>query len=113
VQPYQRIAADLRADIEAGRLAVGAKVPTTRALIDKYGVSAPTAHHAISLLRSEGLVETRSRLGSYVRDPAEIEREKSLREELDEVKERLAALEAVVATLQDGGSGAGATGAAR
>jgi GntR family transcriptional regulator len=66
--PAARIAADLRADITEERIAPGAKLPTVRALADKYGVSRNTAVKAITQLRGEGLITTRYGSGAYVRD---------------------------------------------
>lgn len=54
--PYQRIAADLRAAITCGAITVGDPLPTVEALRSRYQVSAGTANRAVALLKSEGLV---------------------------------------------------------
>lgn len=56
LQPYQRIAADLRGAIDAGILSPGDPVPTEKALAPRYGVAASTAHRAVALLVAAGLV---------------------------------------------------------
>jgi hypothetical protein len=55
--PYEVIAADLRQQIEDGRLAPGSLVPTTNELATAYNVSIATSHRAIAVLNSEGLIE--------------------------------------------------------
>jgi GntR family transcriptional regulator len=63
---YLRIAADLRAQIVAGELAPGAKIPTETALMARYGVSRTVAKNAILVLKGDGLVEGRRGSGVYV-----------------------------------------------
>ena len=55
--PYEVIAADLREQIQNGRLAVGDRVPTMAELATTHGVSIATSHRALALLRAEGLVQ--------------------------------------------------------
>jgi integrase len=55
--PYEVIAADLRQQIQDGRLARGSFVPTTNELATAYNVSIATSHRAIALLNTEGLIE--------------------------------------------------------
>jgi integrase len=54
--PYQSIAESLREDIRAGRLAPGDQFPTIVELAARFGVAAGTAHRAMALLASEGLI---------------------------------------------------------
>jgi integrase len=56
--PYEVLAAELRADIESGVLAPGTLIPTCTDLALAHGVSHATANRAVALLRSEGLVCT-------------------------------------------------------
>jgi integrase/DNA-binding transcriptional regulator YhcF (GntR family) len=56
LQPYERIAADLRGAIASGILTPGDPLPTEKALAGRYGVAASTAHRAVALLVSEGLI---------------------------------------------------------
>ena len=55
--PYEVIAAELRQQIEDGRLAPGSFLPTTNELAAAHSVSIATSHRAIALLKSEGLIE--------------------------------------------------------
>jgi DNA-binding GntR family transcriptional regulator len=64
---YQRIAADLRAQITSGELAPDAQLPTEHELADRYGVARQTVRNGIGVLVSEGLVVARRPLGHFVR----------------------------------------------
>ena len=64
---YLRIADELRDQIRAGRYPAGAKLPTMANLSAAYGVSEIVVRQAISILRGEGLVETRRGGGTVVR----------------------------------------------
>ncbi len=57
--PYELLAAKLRADIESGVLAPGALIPTCADLASAHGISHATANRAIALLRDEGLVRSK------------------------------------------------------
>jgi integrase len=60
--PYESIAADLRGDIESGRLKPGDQLPTIVQLAAQYTVAAGTAHRAVAALSTEGLIQvTRGR----------------------------------------------------
>ncbi|WP_326829320.1 GntR family transcriptional regulator [Streptosporangium sp. NBC_01810] len=72
--PSRQIADDLRAEIDAGRLPPGAKLPPLRDLAERYGVTRNTANKALGLLQMEGLVVTRHGSGAYVREPHPIRR---------------------------------------
>jgi DNA-binding GntR family transcriptional regulator len=48
---YQRIAAELRSQIEAGVLAAGALLPSESALVRQYGVARGTARQALAALQ--------------------------------------------------------------
>ncbi|WP_238006158.1 GntR family transcriptional regulator [Dactylosporangium sp. AC04546] len=48
---YQRIAAELRAQIESGELAAGAKLPSESGLVALYGVARGTARQALAALQ--------------------------------------------------------------
>jgi AcrR family transcriptional regulator len=64
--PYLRIAAELRRQIEAGELAPGARVPSTRAIVDDWGVAMATATKALAELRHQGLVRAVPGVGTVV-----------------------------------------------
>jgi GntR family transcriptional regulator len=65
--PYQRIAADIEADIRAGRLAKGAAVPSLSRLAQEYGVARNTVVRAMNLLKEKGLIETVQGWGTFVK----------------------------------------------
>ncbi|MFI7062902.1 GntR family transcriptional regulator [Kribbella sp. NPDC050124] len=60
LQPYERIAADLRGAIDSGVLMPGATLPSVKDLAARYKVAPITAHRALSLLSDAGLVAGRS-----------------------------------------------------
>ncbi|SEQ92225.1 GntR family transcriptional regulator [Streptomyces sp. yr375] len=66
--PSRRIAEELRAAIEAGRLAPGDKLPSERALAQQYGAARNTAREAIRILSEAGLVTARHGSGVFVRE---------------------------------------------
>jgi GntR family transcriptional regulator/MocR family aminotransferase len=57
----------LRAGIVSGRLASGARLPSSRALAEEVGVSRVTVAVAFDQLRAEGYVEARTGSGTFVR----------------------------------------------
>jgi DNA-binding transcriptional regulator YhcF (GntR family) len=63
-----RIAADLRARIAAGEFAPGDRVPSTRELVQRWGVAMATATKALGALRDEGLVRPVRGVGMVVAD---------------------------------------------
>ena len=65
--PYQRIAADIEADIRAGQLAKGAAVPSLSRLAQEYGVARNTVVRAMNLLKEKGLIETVQGWGTFVK----------------------------------------------
>jgi GntR family transcriptional regulator len=68
--PSRRIAADLRAAIEAGELTAGEKLPSERDLAAQYGTARNTAREAIRLLETAGLVDVEQGRGVFVHRPA-------------------------------------------
>lgn len=65
---YHRIADTLRAEIQAGQLRPGQQLPAETALTARFGVALPTLRQAISVLRAEGLVESRHGIGTFVKE---------------------------------------------
>lgn len=63
-----RVADALEAEIRAGRLATGLKLPTEVALAEQFGVSRTVVREAISRLKSLGLVDSRQGSGMFVRE---------------------------------------------
>jgi GntR family transcriptional regulator len=66
---YRRIAAHFRADVEAGRLQPGERLPSENELMERFTVSRITVRNAIAVLAAEGVVETRHGSGTFVRHP--------------------------------------------
>ncbi len=66
VDPYARIAAELRARIASGELAPGDRIPSTREITRHWGVAMATATKALGLLRQEGLVRAVRGSGTVV-----------------------------------------------
>ncbi|KUJ64031.1 hypothetical protein ACZ90_62945 [Streptomyces albus subsp. albus] len=66
--PYIQAAEVLRREIATGRLKPGEKLPSARALQDRYGVASSTVQNALRLLKSEGLIYSVQGRGSYVRN---------------------------------------------
>ncbi|MEV7288140.1 GntR family transcriptional regulator [Streptomyces sp. NPDC093252] len=64
---YQRIAAELRAAVEAGTYGPGERLPGENDLMATYGVARMTARQALGVLQAEGLVEARKGAGVFVR----------------------------------------------
>lgn len=62
----ERIYAELRAMIGDGRLRPGARLPATRTLAAELGLSRTTVVLAFERLASEGYVESRPKLGTFV-----------------------------------------------
>jgi DNA-binding FadR family transcriptional regulator len=65
-QRYERIADRLAADIRAGRLAPGAKLPGERELARRLEVGRASVREAIGALQVRGVLETRPGSGSFV-----------------------------------------------
>ena len=63
-----QVAEVLAADIRAGRLAVGDKLPTQAALVNQFLVSRTVVREAVSRLKSLGLVDSRQGSGVYVKE---------------------------------------------
>ena len=66
--PFMRIATELRRRIEIGELAPGARVPSTRAIVDEWGVAMATATKVLTELRHQGLVRAVPGIGTVVAD---------------------------------------------
>ncbi|AWZ10020.1 MULTISPECIES: GntR family transcriptional regulator [unclassified Streptomyces] len=70
----QRIAAALKAAIEAGEYGPGDRLPGENDLMATYGVARMTARQALGVLQSEGLTEARKGAGVFVREFRRIRR---------------------------------------
>ena len=65
---YRQIADQVRALVEQGEFARGARLPAERDLAQQLGVSRPSVREALIALEVEGLVEVRMGSGIYVRE---------------------------------------------
>jgi DNA-binding FadR family transcriptional regulator len=65
-QRYERIAERLAADVRAGRLAPGERLPSERELARRLEVGRASVREAIAALALRGIVETRPGSGSFV-----------------------------------------------
>ncbi|MFE4991444.1 GntR family transcriptional regulator [Streptomyces mirabilis] len=69
-----RIARDLRRRISSGEFGPGDQLPTLLPLARHYDVSETTIRKALALLLNEGLIETRARAGTRVRQTPPVHR---------------------------------------
>jgi GntR family phosphonate transport system transcriptional regulator len=65
---WQMIAAQLRADILAGRVAPGERLRNEQALAERFGVNRHTLRQAVQALVREGHVHVRQGCGTFVRE---------------------------------------------
>ena len=73
VPPYRQVAAILRARIESGELADGARLPSITQLMQTFGVARTTAVKAMKVLADAGLAEVVPGWGSYAKAPRQPE----------------------------------------
>jgi GntR family transcriptional regulator len=71
---YHRIADDLRDQIRTGTLKPGDKLPAETTIATTHGTSVPTVRQAMSVLRAEGLIDSRHGIGTFVRDSHRMQR---------------------------------------
>ncbi|MEV4377264.1 winged helix-turn-helix domain-containing protein [Streptosporangium sp. NPDC049644] len=68
---YRQVAGDLRQRITSGALPPGQRLRSEPDLAHEYGVGVDALRDALAVLRSEGLIRTVSREGSYIREQTE------------------------------------------
>ncbi|RJQ74327.1 GntR family transcriptional regulator [Pseudonocardiaceae bacterium YIM PH 21723] len=66
VPPFEQVRSQLAQQITDRALAVGAKLPTVRALAAELGLAVNTVARAYRELEEAGLVETRGKAGTFV-----------------------------------------------
>ena len=71
---YHRIADAVRGDIRAGLLKAGDRLPAETTIASAHSTSVPTVRQAMSVLRAEGLIESRHGIGTFVRDTHRMQR---------------------------------------
>lgn len=64
--PFEQLRAQLAAAITSGELAPGTRLPTVRRLAGDLGLAPNTVARSFRALESDGLIETKGRLGSFV-----------------------------------------------
>jgi GntR family transcriptional repressor for pyruvate dehydrogenase complex len=67
----ETVAQRLREQIRDGRVAPGERLPGHRDIADAFSVGLSSVREAISMLASEGLIETRAGRGTFVRAPGD------------------------------------------
>lgn len=86
---YELIADDIRQQIASGQLIPGDRIPGESSLIEKYKVSPPTLRQALQVLRSEGLLDARHGIGTFVRAPRQKVRRDAARYQWEKDRVRL------------------------
>ncbi|MFJ8346046.1 winged helix-turn-helix domain-containing protein [Streptomyces sp. NPDC094153] len=66
---YRQVADRIAAEVAAGRLRPGARLPGERALAEQYGVAIGTARRAVEELRDRGLAVTLPSKGTFITAP--------------------------------------------
>lgn len=100
--PYVQIAGILRSEILSGTYDEAGKLPPSRKLIERFGVTAQPINNAVRLLREEGLVTT-SQQGAFVvpaSDRSAAEAGKTERDALTRLEAAVFRLEQRVAALE-------------
>jgi len=64
--PYEQVREQIRAQVDAGELTPGTKLPTVRRLAGDLGLATNTVARAYRELEGLGVIETRGRAGSVV-----------------------------------------------
>jgi DNA-binding transcriptional regulator YhcF (GntR family) len=89
VPPYEQVRDQIHAQVAAGSMPAGTKLPTVRALAADLGLAANTVARAYRELEVLGDIETRGRAGSFVSGDGV---EQAARQAAHEYAERLRAL---------------------
>lgn len=64
--PYMTVLDALAAEIKAGKIKPGEKIPSEADLVQRFGVARMTARRAVGVLRERGLVRTEWGKGTFV-----------------------------------------------
>ncbi len=87
--PYAQVREQIRAQVTAGALAPGTRLPTVRQLASDLGIAVNTVARAYRELETLGLIETRGRAGSVVTGGGA---DRAAREAADDFAQRMKAL---------------------
>ncbi|WP_367043897.1 GntR family transcriptional regulator [Streptomyces sp. Je 1-332] len=85
---YEKIADELRAQIRAGQLGPGDRLPSEADLIKSTGRSGPTVQQALRVLQAEGLIEKQHGRGTFVRRPRVLVRRANTRHQWEKNRAR-------------------------
>ena len=69
VPPWQQLADLMRERIGSGEYPPGGRIPSVVALSQEYDLAPGTVRKALTALKAEGLVETRTGWGTFVAAP--------------------------------------------
>lgn len=107
---YQRIAAELREQIQSGALPVGSNLPSRRELMLSYGTTQVTIRSAVQVLVHENLVHTGQGKRVVVIDPGQPapEAPKPRRWSTDDLQAEIYSMSRVCEKLSDIAGAAGA-----
>lgn len=87
---HMRVADDLRRKVLSGEFAVGTKLPSLRALAEKYAVSEVTAHTAVRSLQHEGVLQSTSGRGTFVTAvPTVVSESRTIQAQLTELRSEI------------------------
>ncbi|MDY7106458.1 MAG: GntR family transcriptional regulator [Actinomycetota bacterium] len=70
VPVYEQLRSQVARMVASGTLALGTRLPTIRQLASDLGLAKGTIERAYLLLEADGLVESRGRAGTFVRERA-------------------------------------------
>jgi GntR family transcriptional regulator len=71
---HERVARAIRSGIASGELPPGARIAGENDLISRYGISRSVARQALDTLTEEGLIMKRPKVGTFVRERANLRR---------------------------------------
>jgi DNA-binding GntR family transcriptional regulator len=71
---YHQVADAIRRQIRASELAPGDRLPAETVIAAAHATSVPTIRQAMSVLRAEGLIESRQGIGTFVRQDTRLQR---------------------------------------
>lgn len=98
-----QVKADLVRKIRTGTYAVGAKIPSLKALVAEYDVAEATVHGAVRELQYEGVLESVAGRGTFVKAAPEPTAGPDLASEVADLRREVADLRERVTTLEDAG----------
>jgi GntR family transcriptional regulator len=69
VPPWEQLASILRSKIQAGELQPGDRIPSVLGLAEEYRLARGTVTKALDQLKREGLIESRTGWGTFIKAP--------------------------------------------